>query len=92
MDNEFQGLVERLIGGGVSMEEATELLERSMIESALALNKGNHSAASKQLGIHRNTLQRKAVEYDLENRRRARSRRKPAGRESRIRRGKTGTA
>jgi DNA-binding NtrC family response regulator len=91
MENEFQGLVGRLLVGGVSMEAATELLERSMIQGALALNKGNHSAASKQLGIHRNTLQRKAVEYDLEPRR-ARARRKPARREVRARKERTGTA
>ena len=91
MDNAFQGLVERLLGGGVSLLEATELLERGMIQGALARNNGNHSAASKQLGIHRNTLQRKAVEYDLETKR-ARSRRKPVGREARARRRKTGVA
>jgi len=90
MNNEFHGLVERLLDGGVSMEEATQLLERCMIEGALALNKGNHSAASKQLGIHRNTLQRKVVEYDLATRR-SRSRRKPIGREARAPRRKTGT-
>jgi Fis family transcriptional regulator, factor for inversion stimulation protein len=93
MHTEFKGLVERLLGGGVSLEEATQLLERGMIQGALALNKGNHSAASKQLGIHRNTLQRKAVEYELEPKRaRPRSRRKPVGREARARKRNTGVA
>ena len=64
-----------MLGGNISLEDAVEILERSMIEGALALNRGNHSAASKQLGIHRNTLQRKLTEYGLGN---TRPRRKPA--------------
>ena len=43
--------------------------------------------ASKQLGIHRNTLQRKMTEYGLGNGR-VRSRRKPVAREGRARRRK----
>jgi DNA-binding NtrC family response regulator len=62
-----------------------------MIEAALGHSKGNQSAASKQLGIHRNTLQRKALEYGLENGR-IRSRRKPASRELRARKRRTGAA
>jgi len=91
MQNEFKGLVDRLVSGGISMEDATQLLERSMIGSALALCKGNHSAAAKMLGIHRNTLQRKAVEYDLEPKR-PRPRRKPVSREAGARKKKTGIA
>jgi Fis family transcriptional regulator, factor for inversion stimulation protein len=83
MKNEFEGLVGRLLGANVSLEDATEILERSMIEGALARHRGNQSAASKQLGIHRNTLQRKVVEYELK--------RKPAVREARGRRQRTGT-
>ena len=72
MKNEFDGLVARLFNGGVSLTDAVGLLERSMIEAALSHHKGNQSAASKQLGIHRNTLQRKMVQYEL-----GRVRRKP---------------
>jgi len=81
MKNEFDGLVARLLNGGVFLADAVALLERSMIETALGQSKGNQSAASKRLGIHRNTLQRKALEYGLENGR-TRSRRKPASRET----------
>lgn len=83
MKNEFEGLVDRLLGANVSLEEATEILERGMIEGALARHRGNQSAASKQLRIHRNTLQRKVVEYELK--------RKPAARELRSRRRGTGS-
>ncbi|MFY9724869.1 MAG: helix-turn-helix domain-containing protein [Bryobacteraceae bacterium] len=89
MKNEFDGLVARLLNGGVFLTDAVALLERSMIEAALGHSNGNQSAASKQLGIHRNTLQRKALEYGLDN---GRSRRKPASRELRARKRRTGAA
>ena len=91
MKNEFDGLVARLLNGGVFLTDAVALLERSMIEAALGQSKGNQSAASKKLGIHRNTLQRKALEYGLENGR-TRSRRKPASRELRARKRRAGAA
>ena len=91
MKNEFDGLVARLLNGGVFLTDAVAILERSMIEAALGHSKGNQSAASKQLGIHRNTLQRKALEYGLDNGR-IRSRRKPASRELRARKRRTGAA
>jgi len=84
MKTEIEGLVDRLLGANVSLDEATEILERSMIAGAMARHRGNQSAASKQLGIHRNTLQRKVVEYELK--------RKPAVPEARGRRRKTGTS
>jgi len=84
MKGEFEGLVDRLLGANVSLHEATEILERGMIAGALARHRGNQSAASKQLGMHRNTLQRKLQEYELK--------RKPAGREVRGRRRRTGTS
>ncbi|MGA2040200.1 MAG: helix-turn-helix domain-containing protein [Bryobacteraceae bacterium] len=91
MKNEFDGLVARLLNGGVFLTDAVALLERSMIEAALGQSKGNQSAASKKLGIHRNTLQRKALEFGLESGR-TRSRRKPASREIRARKRRTGAA
>jgi Fis family transcriptional regulator, factor for inversion stimulation protein len=91
MGKEFDGLVEHFLRGDVPLPDAIELLERSMIASALNHHAGNQSAASKQLGIHRNTLQRKMMEYGLGNGR-ARARRKPPLREARPRRRKTGAA
>jgi DNA-binding NtrC family response regulator len=55
-----------------------------MIAGAMERYRGNQSAASKLLGIHRNTLQRKVVEYELK--------RKPAAREAPTRRRRTGTS
>ncbi len=52
-------------------------MERALIEGALVRAEGNQSAASKALGIHRNTIKRKIAEYDLKT---ARVRRKPVAR------------
>jgi Fis family transcriptional regulator, factor for inversion stimulation protein len=85
MKEKFDGLVEQLVGGSIFLQEAVEILERSMIRLALERNAGNQCAAAKQLGIHRNTLQRKLVEYGLDN---GRARRKPAARVRRVAKGK----
>ena len=91
MKERFDLLVEHLFKGNIFLPEAIEILEKSMIRRSLEESGGNQCAASKQLGIHRNTLQRKMVEYELGNGR-ARSRRKPVGREGQARRRKRGAA
>lgn len=62
-------LTEKLLESGFYMEEAVELLEKGMITRALLRTEGNQSEASKVLGIHRNTLQRKMAEYKIDGRR-----------------------
>jgi DNA-binding NtrC family response regulator len=89
MRDSFEGLAQRLLGGTVKMEEAVELLERSMIEGALKLKRNNQSAAAKLLGVHRNTLLRKMIEYELPN---GRTRRKPVVRATRARKRATKAA
>ncbi|HLY16524.1 MAG TPA: helix-turn-helix domain-containing protein [Bryobacteraceae bacterium] len=83
MKEKFEALVEHLVGNGFFLEEVVELLERTLIERTLERTGGNRSAASKLLGIHRNTLQRKMAEYHLGARK---ARRKPVRREARARR------
>jgi DNA-binding NtrC family response regulator len=75
MKERFDGLIEHLMGAGLFLEQAVEVLERGMIERALQLKKSNQSEAAKLLGIHRNTLQRKMVEHRIDGKR---PRRKPA--------------
>jgi len=82
MKERFDGLIDQLLQSNIFLPQAIELLERSMIQRALEQCGGNQSAASKQLGIHRNTLQRKMQEFELEN---GRPRRKPAARAGRVR-------
>ena len=65
MKEKFDGLVDHLIGNGFFLEEAVEILEKTLIARALECTGGNQTAASKLLGIHRNTLQRKMTEYQV---------------------------
>jgi Fis family transcriptional regulator, factor for inversion stimulation protein len=75
MKSEFDGTVDRLLGAGIFLPEAVEILERGMIAGALKIAAGNQCAAAKALGIHRNTLQRKMAGFGL-----GRPPRKSAGR------------
>ena len=79
MKERFDGVVDHLLNGGIFLQQAIEVLEKSMIQGALQRTNGNQCAASKALGIHRNTLQRKMAEYGLAAPRN-RARRKPAAR------------
>lgn len=88
MKDRFNGLVEHLLDGGLFLQQAIEILEKSMIEGVLQRNHGNQCAAAKQLGIHRNTLQRKMVEYEVGGTR-PRIRRKPVARAASPRKRKT---
>ena len=63
-------LAGQLLDGSFFMEEAVELLEKGMIAGALSRADGNQSEASKVLGIHRNTLQRKMAVYQIDGKRR----------------------
>ena len=65
----FEELVDHLLENGFFMEQAVEILERTLIARAVERTEGNRLAASKLLGIHRNTLQRKITEYNLDDHR-----------------------
>ena len=75
MKETFEKLVDHLLENGFFMEEAVEILERDLIGRAVERTDGNRSEAAKLLGIHRNTLQRKIADYQLEEQR---PRKKPA--------------
>ena len=89
MKSQIDSVVEQLLEGNFFLPEAIELLEKGMIAGALERNGGNQSNASKQLGIHRNTLQRKIIDYGLDNGRRPRVRRKQMSRARGVRKLKT---
>jgi DNA-binding NtrC family response regulator len=69
MQETFEKLVDRLLEGGFFLQEAVEILEKTVIARAIERTEGNRCAASKLLGIHRNTLQRKIAEYHLDGQR-----------------------
>jgi Fis family transcriptional regulator, factor for inversion stimulation protein len=91
MKEKFDVLVDHLLAGNIFLEEAIEVLERNMIQRALERSGGNRCEASKQLGIHRNTLQRKMVEYQITDGS-GRVRRRPPARQTRPRKRKPGAA
>ena len=80
MKERFDALVDDLVKATFFLEEAVELLERTMIGKVLDLHEGNQSRASKALGIHRNTLQSKMTKYGLAGKR---VRKKPPARAGR---------
>lgn len=88
MKEKYDGLVEHLLDGGLFLQQAIEILEKSMIERAMQRSNQNKCAAAKQLGIHRNTLQRKMVDYQLGP---AKTKRKPMARAGNTHKRKTGT-
>lgn len=69
MKERFDQLVDYLLDNGFFLEQAVEVLESTLIGKALLRAEGNQCAASKVLGIHRNTLKRKMGDYHLQGRR-----------------------
>jgi DNA-binding NtrC family response regulator len=66
MKHTFDDLVDHLMNGGFFLEEAVEILEKTLMTRTLERTGGNRSAASKLLGIHRNTLQKKMHDFKLD--------------------------
>ena len=86
MKERFDGVVEHLLDAGMFLGQSVEILEQSMVQRAMERAGGNQSNAAKILGIHRNTLQAKLVQFGL-----ARSCKKPPARQVRARSRRTGT-
>ena len=66
MNHTFDDLADLLMKGGFFLEEAVEILEKTLIIRTLERTGGNRSSASKLLGIHRNTLQKKMHNFKLD--------------------------
>ena len=67
MKDQLEGLIAKMIEGGILFDEAVEDFEKKFIKRALDRTEGNQSKAAKLLGIHRNTLSRKVGEYKLDH-------------------------
>jgi DNA-binding protein Fis len=61
----LQSLVTEMIERRIYMEEALGEFEKKFIQSALTKTGGNQTKAAQVLGVHRNTLNRKIVQYKL---------------------------
>lgn len=77
MQETFDALLDFLMDKGFFLGQATEVVEKGMIQRALKQTDSNQLQAAKLLGIHRNTLQRKMVEYAIDGKH---PRRKPVTR------------
>jgi DNA-binding NtrC family response regulator len=58
-------LVAEMIKGGITLDEGRQVFESRFIERVLDGADGHLGHAAEQLGIHRNTLSRKMLEYRL---------------------------
>ena len=45
--------------------KAIDNIEKQLIENALSESRGNQKDAAEKLGMHRNTIKRKIIEYDI---------------------------
>ena len=63
MKAELQALIEQMITCGILFDEAVKEFEKKFILSTLARNNNNLSKAAVALGIHRNTLSKRLLEY-----------------------------
>ena len=59
MRDKLRILVADMVRGGIPLDMARREFERLYLEEVLATHEGNHSAAARELGIHRNTLAKK---------------------------------
>ena len=84
LNGRLGGIVNELVGRGVTLAQARREFERQFIVAALKKNEGNVSRSAKSLGVHRNTLQNKVSnlgisggDYSARSRRRQTRRRWP---------------
>ena len=61
-------LVDEMVTRGVQFEDAVHEFEKRFIAKVLASSEGSLTRTADTLGIHRNTLTRKMVEYKLRKR------------------------
>ena len=69
MKDQLEGLVSLMVERGILFDEAIGEFEKRFIKRVLDRAQGNQSRAAELLGIHRNTLSRKIMEYKLDGRR-----------------------
>jgi Fis family transcriptional regulator len=67
--DQLEGLVSQMVERGILFDEAIGEFEKRFIKRVLDRAQGNQSRAAELLGIHRNTLSRKIMEYELDGRR-----------------------
>ena len=67
MKAELEALIERMINGGILFEEGVHEFEKQFILKVVERHRHNLSKAAEALGIHRNTLSKRLLEYANKN-------------------------
>lgn len=62
--SQMESLVEKMLDGRIMLNEAINEFEKLYIQKALSRNSGHISQTSEMLGIHRNTLAKRLVDYE----------------------------
>jgi Fis family transcriptional regulator, factor for inversion stimulation protein len=62
---QLDNLIREMVQGGISYEDARREFERRYIQCALECDHGSITRAADRIGMHRNTLSRKMIEYHL---------------------------
>ena len=66
MKRELDNLVTQMHAGGITYDEAVREFKRRFILEVLSGHRGNQCKASKELGVHRNTLIRILNELNID--------------------------
>ena len=66
MKRELDNLVTQMHAGGITYDEAVREFKRRFILEVLSGHRGNQCKASKELGVHRNTLSRILAELNID--------------------------
>ena len=64
MKAELESLVDQMITRGILFDEAVKEFEKRFIQKVVNRHHNNLSKAADELGIHRNTLSKRIVEYE----------------------------
>ena len=65
MKDQLEALVTQMYKSGILYSEAVREFKKRFLLTVLEHNQGNQCRAARELGMHRNTLSRKLVEYHL---------------------------
>jgi DNA-binding NtrC family response regulator len=63
MKMELEAIIDQMINHGILFDEAVKEFEKNFILKVLDLHNNNLSKAAEALGIHRNTLSKRILEY-----------------------------
>lgn len=69
LDREIRWAAQCAVDNGMTLAQAIELFECALVSAALKKENGHHTKAAARLGVHRNTMHRKQLDYRIRVRR-----------------------